>query len=78
MSFRLAISQRVVENQAYAENMTSLLAGLIAAGHPVRGLPCSGGWCEIDDARDLAVAEVVLAEGKRGAAPDRPRLAEIG
>lgn len=59
-------------------DMTGLLAGLIDAGHPVHGLPCSGGWCEIDDARDLAVAEALLAEGKLGAAPERPRLAEIG
>jgi choline kinase len=66
------------ENGGDTMDMTSLLAGLIAAGHPVHGLPCSGGWCEIDNERDLAVAEALLAEGRLGAAPDRPRLAEMG
>ncbi len=59
-------------------DMTSLLAALIDTGHPVHGLPSSGGWCEIDDERDLAVAEALLAEGRLGGAPDRPRLAESG
>lgn len=66
------------ENGGDTMDMTSLLAALIDARHPVHGLPCSGGWCEIDNERDLAVADALLAEGKLGAVPDRPRLAEIG
>lgn len=42
---------------------TGLLSKLIAAGHPVTGVPAMGGWCEIDTQSDLAVAEALIAEG---------------
>ncbi len=44
-------------------DMTSLLQKLIGDGKPVAGIPVSGGWCEVDDAADLKVAEDLLAAG---------------
>lgn len=41
---------------------TGLLSRLIAAGHPIKGVPAVGGWCEIDTQSDLAVAEALIAE----------------
>ena len=46
---------------------TSLLMHLIRSGRPVYGVPTRGGWCEIDDQTDLAVAEKLLVQGRLGA-----------
>jgi L-glutamine-phosphate cytidylyltransferase len=43
---------------------TTMLNLLIGAGFGVAGVPIAGGWCEIDDADDLAVAEQLVLEGK--------------
>ncbi len=43
---------------------TGLLMRLIEKGHPVHGVKTRGGWCEIDDQKDLAVAESLFAEGR--------------
>jgi len=45
---------------------TGLLMRLIREGHPVYGVPTRGGWCEIDDQSDLAVAETLFASGQLG------------
>lgn len=37
-------------------DMTSLLNGLLEGGHQVHAVPVSGGWFEVDSARDLEVA----------------------
>jgi choline kinase len=42
---------------------TGLLAELIDHKKPAHGVATTGGWCEIDDARDLAVAEELLRRG---------------
>lgn len=42
---------------------TTLLSTLIAEGKPVRGIPASGGWCEIDDQTDLQVAKMLVSNG---------------
>tara|TARA_R110002012_G_scaffold47399_1_gene124208 strand:- start:15461 stop:16180 length:720 start_codon:yes stop_codon:yes gene_type:complete len=43
---------------------TTLLSTLIAAGKPIRGLPTTGGWCEIDTQTDWQVAKALVAEGR--------------
>ena len=43
---------------------------LIKAGKPVHGVPTRGGWCEIDDAQDLAVAMDLLEEGLLADSPE--------
>ena len=45
-------------------DMTSLLSGLIAAGHPVEGVAVSGPWGEVDNGDDLALYERLIAEGR--------------
>jgi len=50
---------------------TAMLMGLIDSDKPVYGVPTRGGWCEVDDPEDLAVAEQMLGEGLLGA-PPRP------
>lgn len=45
-------------------DMTGLLSSLIQAGHPVKGVPWKGAWCEIDDIRDLEVAEDKVRAGE--------------
>jgi choline kinase len=45
-------------------DMTTLLRGLIEAGHPVHGVPIDGGWCEIDTPGDLELAEKMMRDGK--------------
>ena len=42
---------------------TGLLSLLIEAGYPVVGTAIEGGWAEIDNEADLAVAEALVAEG---------------
>jgi L-glutamine-phosphate cytidylyltransferase len=49
---------------------TGLLERLIKAGKPVHGVPTRGGWCEIDDAQDLAVAMDLLEEGLLADSPE--------
>lgn len=44
-------------------DMTSLLGGLLSAGHRLLGVPWDGAWCEVDNAEDLAVAEEIVAGG---------------
>ncbi len=41
---------------------TALLSRLIKAGYPVEGVAVEGGWCEIDDSEDLAVAQEIIGE----------------
>lgn len=43
---------------------TALLQELIAAGRPLKGVPVDGGWCEVDNLDDLAVAEALVSEGR--------------
>lgn len=43
---------------------TALLQNLIAAGRLPKGVPIDGGWCEIDNLDDLAVAEALVREGR--------------
>jgi choline kinase len=43
---------------------TSLLQALLERGRPLQGVAISGGWCEIDDPRDLELAEGMLAGGR--------------
>lgn len=50
-------------------DMTGALSLLIKKGKPVRGVVVKGGWCEVDDEADLAVAEELLKEGALGMAP---------
>jgi len=45
-------------------DMTSLLAGLIQAGHWVEGVPVPGPWGEIDNAEDVALYERWIADGR--------------
>jgi choline kinase len=47
-------------------DMTSLLAGLIAAGVPVHGVPVDGGWVEVDSEADLACYEAKMASVNAG------------
>lgn len=44
-------------------DMTTLLSRLIKAGHPVRGIPVHGGWCEVDSLDDLAIATELAKAG---------------
>jgi choline kinase len=43
--------------------MTSFLQHLIDTGHPLRAVPNSGGWLEIDTANDLEIYKRLLEEG---------------
>lgn len=52
------------EDQGLTLDMTTLLSRMIDNGNNIFGMPCSGGWCEIDDESDLQVAEKLLSEGK--------------
>jgi len=47
-----------------AMDTTTLLSTLIADGRPIRGIPATGGWCEIDDQADWVVAKALVAEGR--------------
>jgi choline kinase len=49
-------------------DMTSLLAGLIQAGHWVEGVPAPGPWGEVDNAEDMALYERWIADGRPGMA----------
>lgn len=42
---------------------TAMLSRLIADGKSVHTVPVSGGWCEVDDQHDLAVAKSLIADG---------------
>ncbi len=44
--------------------MTSLLQGLVDAGHPLSAVCVHGGWIEVDSVEDLALYEGLAAEGK--------------
>jgi len=44
-------------------DMTTLIRGLIQAGHPVYGLAIQGGWCEIDTIYDLELGNQLYSEG---------------
>ncbi len=44
-------------------DFTGLLNGLIGSGTNVHTELTSGNWCEVDDQRDLAVAERLIADG---------------
>ena len=50
---------------------TGMLMQLIESGRAVHGVATRGGWCEIDDPGDLAVAEQLLNEGLLGTSADR-------
>jgi choline kinase len=45
-------------------DMTSLLSGLIRAGHRVEGVSVPGPWGEVDSAGDLALYERLIDEGR--------------
>lgn len=45
-------------------DMTSLLSGLIQAGQRIEGVPVSGPWGEVDNAKDLGLYERLIAEGR--------------
>jgi choline kinase len=45
-------------------DMTSLLGRIVAAGHPVTGVPIRGGWSEVDSPSDLVVATELANAGK--------------
>ncbi len=51
-----------LENEGLCEklDMTGLLSGLINKGHTIKGIPFSGPWCEIDNIRDIEVAEKMV------------------
>ena len=59
------IGDLVRENPEFKAELdsTGLLTKLIEHKKPVHGVATTGGWCEIDDARDLAVAEELLRSG---------------
>jgi L-glutamine-phosphate cytidylyltransferase len=44
-------------------DMTGLLSRLIDKGYPIEGVPWNGSWCEIDNVKDLEVAEVMAKKG---------------
>jgi NDP-sugar pyrophosphorylase family protein len=43
--------------------MTDLLQELIASGVPVRAIPVSGGWLEVDTENDYALAQSLVSSG---------------
>jgi len=43
---------------------TTMLSALISEGKLVRGIPATGGWCEIDDQVDWKIANALVAEGR--------------
>ena len=70
LKFSPAAFQRIVSmvnkapDQGRQMDMTTLLSNMINSDNPLYGLPCSGGWCEVDDESDLRVAENLFVEGK--------------
>ncbi|MGR3175980.1 MAG: phosphocholine cytidylyltransferase family protein [Candidatus Scalindua sp.] len=44
-------------------DMTTAIQGLIDSGYPVYGVCTKGRWCEIDDEKDLIVAEDLFSKG---------------
>lgn len=44
-------------------DMTTLLRLLIMEGKPIHGMPIKGGWCEIDSAEDLDLANSMFNNG---------------
>lgn len=44
-------------------DMTTLLQMMVKEGRKLYGMAINGGWCEVDTARDLAVAEKLYFEG---------------
>ena len=44
-------------------DMTTLLRLLIESGKVVYGLPINGGWCEVDTAADLSLANSLFEQG---------------
>jgi len=47
-----------------AMDTTTMLSALISEGKLVRGIPATGGWCEIDDQVDWKIANALVAEGR--------------
>lgn len=47
-------------------DVTALLRAMLAAGQTIHAVRAAGPWCEIDSAKDLAVAERLVAEGGFG------------
>lgn len=45
-------------------DMTGLLGSLIGKGLPVQGVPVEAGWCEVDNAVDLASYQAALEKGE--------------
>jgi L-glutamine-phosphate cytidylyltransferase len=45
-------------------DMTFTLSRLVKGGRSITGVPISGGWCEVDNGHDLAVATALLGEGR--------------
>ena len=44
-------------------DVTTAIQGLIDSGYPVYGVSTNGRWCEIDDEKDLIVAEDLFSKG---------------
>lgn len=59
-----AIREITSDTDRRSLDMTSLLARLIAAGHPIYGVPVQGNWCEVDCESDLKVAEQMVRDDK--------------
>ncbi|MCQ9206943.1 MAG: phosphocholine cytidylyltransferase family protein [Omnitrophica bacterium] len=65
-SWILEITRKETPDCLNRMDMTTLLQTTIQGGYPVYGMPVKGGWCEIDTARDLKLAERLCAENKLG------------
>jgi len=55
--------------------MTSFLQWLVDHGWPVRGVPVSGGWLEVDSVADLSVYESLIEQGRLGQLCDLETMA---
>ena len=60
-SFRW-IDDLLTNNEGFREkfDMTTLLSNLIQAGYSIKGVPWEGGWCEVDNVKDLHLAESMV------------------
>ena len=46
--------------------MTDFLQGMIDMGTLIKEVPIHGGWLEIDNIKDLQLAELLVAKGRLG------------
>jgi L-glutamine-phosphate cytidylyltransferase len=54
---------RLAPDQQDRIDMTALLARAIEQGMEIAGIPAAGRWCEVDNARDLALYESLATNG---------------